>query len=158
MEWTTEEWVTLIESCPNPNFLAILREVLSMHNRKSHDYATLEDPLQNVRTAEEYDLPAWIGVQIRLDDKRNRIKGAIKKILKGKPVVMSNESLRDSFVDRIVYSIIALQLLDETMESEDKQVGKLPADICEALKGDAPVSCACGPAIGDTKRLENAEF
>ena len=104
------------ESCRNEPFLRIISEVLEMHNRKSADYATEEDPLQNVRTAGEYGMPAWVGVQIRLDDKRNRIKGAVKKILKGEPIAMKNESLRDSFVDRIVYSIIALQLLDESLQ------------------------------------------
>ena len=111
-----DKMVAAVEVCRNEPFLAIIAEVLAMHNRKSADYATEEDPLQNVRTAQEYGMPAWVGVQIRLDDKRNRIKGAIKKILKGEPIAMKNESLRDSFVDRIVYSIIALQLLDETLQ------------------------------------------
>jgi len=118
MSYDTKRWEKALGECGNEKFLNVLLEMIEVHNRKSHDYASKEDPLQNVRTAQEYDIPTWIGVQIRLDDKRNRIKGAIKKIIKGQEVVMANESLRDSFSDRCVYSVIALILLDEWLEEQ----------------------------------------
>ena len=119
-----KRWDKAIEGCCNKPFRDIILEVVEIHNRKSADYASHEDPLQNVRTAEEYGCPAWIGVQFRMDDKRNRIKGAVKKIFKGEKVKMSNESLRDSFIDRIVYGIMALQLLDETQEKNEEAIMK----------------------------------
>jgi len=97
----------------NPGFTAILSEIQALHDKKSKDYGTDVDPLAAVRACEEYGLPAWIGVQFRLDDKRSRIKNAIKSTLAGEKVVMSNESLEDSLVDRCAYTIIALQLYRE---------------------------------------------
>jgi hypothetical protein len=94
-------------------FAAVLDEILSLHNRKGADYGSGSDPFANVRVAEEYGLPAWVGVQIRLDDKRSRIQKAVGQLLKGEPITMSNESLRDSLLDRCVYSVIALVLYDE---------------------------------------------
>ena len=100
-------------------FNAILSEIKSLHDSKSHDYATNEDPLSNIRTAEEYGVPSWVGVQFRLDDKRSRIKNAIRGILSGDGIVMKHESLEDSLIDRCVYSIIALQLYRETLNKEN---------------------------------------
>ena len=94
-------------------FNAILDDLKAMHDRKGADYGADDDPLANVRVAEEYGIPAWIGVQIRLDDKRSRIKKAVRQILAGQEPTMSNESLEDSLLDRCVYAIIALQLYRE---------------------------------------------
>ena len=96
------------------NFSQILSELQALHDRKSADYASDEDPLSNLRGSESYGIPAWIGTQLRLDDKRNRIKKAIRSVLKGNKPKMANESLEDSLLDRCVYSIIALQLFRET--------------------------------------------
>jgi len=146
----------LVDQCHNPRFLAIIGEVLAMHNRKSADYASTEDPLQNVRTAGEYGLEPWIGVQLRLDDKRNRIKGAIRKMLSGKPVTMANEALRDSFVDRIVYAIIALQLYDETpsgthsspiLGGATNTVAKCNCENCKAGEDDNCKIVECNQAM-----------
>lgn len=116
--WTTDFAIRRLPG-GNAAFQAIVDSIVAMHDKKSKDYGQDEDPLANVRTAEEYAIPAWVGVQIRLDDKRSRIKKAVRQLIAGETITMSNESLEDSLLDRCVYSIIALQLYREW--ATDKQ-------------------------------------
>jgi hypothetical protein len=103
-----------VQSIKDGDFATLLNELQELHDRKSQDYANNEDPLANLRGAEDYGLPAWIGTQFRLDDKHSRIKKAICGIIKsGNEPGMANESLEDSLLDRCVYSIIALQFYRE---------------------------------------------
>lgn len=91
----------------NPGFLAILDEVRALHDKKSLDYGTDEDPLHNIRASEKFAIPAWVGAVLRQNDKMVRIQSFVKK---GK---LANESIEDSLIDNIVYGILALQLYRE---------------------------------------------
>ena len=91
-------------------FHALLREIGELHDRKQSDYGTNIDPFNNVRGAEDYGVPAWVGAMIRANDKVRRIQ----KVANGGE--LSNEGVADSFQDLAVYALIALVLWEETQE------------------------------------------
>jgi hypothetical protein len=91
----------------NPKFHALLDEVRTLHDSKSHDYTPDSDPLSNLRKCELMGVPAWKGVLVRLTDKWSRIE----QLSNGK--VPKHESLRDSLIDNAVYSLLCVILLDE---------------------------------------------
>jgi len=88
-------------------FDSILDDMRDMHDRKSADYGSGEDPLANIRASEEFGVPPWVGAILRGNYKMTRIKSFIAK---GKLV---NESIEDSLIDLAVYAIISLQLYRE---------------------------------------------
>lgn len=88
-------------------FADILKEMETLHNKKSADYGKNEDPLANLRASQSFGISPWIGCMIRLNDKVARVSSLI---LKGK---LSNESVEDSFRDIAVYAILALVLYEE---------------------------------------------
>ena len=87
-----------------------LQAMAELHDRKEHDYGKDEDPLSNVRSAQEWGVAPWVGVMIRLTDKVRRLQTLARK---GK---LKNESAQDSLRDICVYSIIASILLEEEHE------------------------------------------
>lgn len=93
-------------------FHAALREMGLLHNRKSADYGLGEDPLANVRASEEFGIPGWLGVALRLNDKMVRVKSMARK------GYLLNESLEDSFKDISAYGLIALILYREQQKAE----------------------------------------
>ena len=91
----------------NPKFVELLDEILALHDAKNHDYANDADPLSNFRQSEQFGVPAFQGVMVRLSDKWSRAC----QLVGGKSP--KNESLRDTLVDMAVYSLIAVILHDE---------------------------------------------
>ena len=91
---------------PTP-FEVIVQEILATHYKKQADYGRTGDPFANVRASEDFGIPGWVGCAVRMNDKMRRIQTAAT----GKK--LSNESLRDSFLDLAVYSIIGIVLLEE---------------------------------------------
>src|SRR5580692_2218579 len=90
-------------------FRAKLLNDIKLYLRKGHDYGKDEDPLSNVRSADEWGVRPWIGVMIRLTDKIRRLQMLAKK---GK---LKNESAMDSLRDIRVYSALAEILLEEEL-------------------------------------------
>jgi len=85
----------------------VLWGALELHSKKSLDYGLGKDLLANVRAAEEFAVPAWVGTVIRMNDKVTRIKSFLQK------GTLANESLEDSLADIVVYAAIALRLYRE---------------------------------------------
>lgn len=92
---------------------AIVEELNELHQRKSADYGSDRDPLGNIRDVESMGVPALVGVTVRMTDKFARIKSFHEK------GHLLNESLRDSYVDNAVYSILACIVMDDDAEEED---------------------------------------
>lgn len=122
----------------NPAFVALIDEIKAIHDSKSHDYAGT-DPLSNLRMCEAFGIPAWKGVLVRLSDKYSRLA----QLAGGKEP--KHESLRDTLIDNAVYSLLAVNLLDEqgafitneqppVLNMEPQHVGKLGWVIPEAEK------------------------
>lgn len=91
----------------NETFHRLVDEIKALHDQKNHDYATDADPLSNFRRSERLGVPAWKGILVRMTDKWSRIE----ELANGKKP--KNESLRDSLIDNAVYSLLAVQILDE---------------------------------------------
>ncbi len=81
-------------------FCDILNEIMALHNAKGRDYDRPNATYANVRAAEEWGIPGWVGGMIRLTDKVRRLQ---KLAQTGE---LSNESAVDSFRDIAVYAII----------------------------------------------------
>lgn len=99
----------------DPRFHAVLKELADLHDQKQQDYGAPEDPFHNVRSTEEFGVPAWMGAMIRLNDKVKRLQSYARK---GE---LANEGVVDSFRDIAVYAIIAEVLWreDQTSSFED---------------------------------------
>lgn len=91
----------------DPRFHALLKEIGELHDRKQTDYGTEEDPFANIRGSVEWGVPPWVGAMIRAEDKTRRLK----KYARGGKLI--NETARDSFLDKVVYTLISLILHDE---------------------------------------------
>lgn len=89
------------------DFFKVVSEVVQLHERKQADYGQDSDPWANIRCSEPYGIPAWVHASCLVDHKSRRIQSFVTK---GK---LANESVRDSLLDRAVYSIAALVLFDE---------------------------------------------
>jgi len=97
-----------VQRHPNSaRFHEILRELADLHDRKQADYGRGGDPFANVRSSEEFGVPAWVGAMVRGNDKVSRIKSFIRN---GN---LKNESLEDSLRDLAVYAVIALVLFEQ---------------------------------------------
>lgn len=88
-------------------FHAVLREIAALHDRKSLDYGRDDDPFANVRAAEEWGIPGWVGAMLRARDKLSRLQTFART------GHLANEGVIDSFRDLAVYSIIAEVLFRE---------------------------------------------
>jgi len=91
-------------------FHKILDEMGKLHDRKSKDYGSDEDPLANIRASSDFGIEPWIGATLRLNDKVYRLKKFSTSD------ALANESAEDSLIDIAVYAVIALQLLREEEE------------------------------------------
>ena len=112
----TREYVEEMGSYSNPwkiqhsgsiRFHELLNELGELHDKKQADYGQDDDPFANVRASAQWNVPAWIGALIRLNDKVVRLQSFAQK---GNLV---NESAEDSLRDIAVYALIALVLLEE---------------------------------------------
>ena len=88
-------------------FHEILAELGALHDKKAKDYGHGDDPYTNVRASAAWDIPPWIGVMIRLNDKIIRLQSLVQK------GALANESAEDSLRDIAVYAVIALLLFEE---------------------------------------------
>jgi hypothetical protein len=93
----------------HPRFHAILAEWSELHAKKGADYGTDEDFLRNVRVSEQWGVPAWIGVAIRMTDKVTRLQSYART------GILENEGVLDSFDDLGSYAAIGRILLEEDM-------------------------------------------
>ena len=101
-------------------FHRIVQEIADLHDRKAQDYGTDEDPLNNVRAATAWGMPAWVGAMVRLTDKVKRLQALRTK------GSLANESAIDSFRDIAVYAIIAEILFEEENDEFGAVFGKVP--------------------------------
>ncbi len=95
----------------HPGFAAGIRRLVELHLKKGSDYGTAEDIFANVRRAERWGIPPWIGVMNRAEDKIQRLQTYANK------GTLKNESVVDSFEDLANYTLIARALF---LEKEGK--------------------------------------
>ena len=84
------------------------------------DYSKASDSLSNFKLVEEFGLPVWVGVLVRISDKYSRIVQLTNKALNGKEAEVKEESIKDTLVDLANYSVIAVILFEEWQKQMEK--------------------------------------
>lgn len=89
-------------------FVDLLREMQRLHESKSLDYGSEEDPLANIRQGADFvGIEPWRGCMVRIADKVQRLKTFCRT---GRLV---HEGVRDTLLDLSAYSLLAIVLFDE---------------------------------------------
>lgn len=89
-------------------FVALLEEMQRLHESKSADYGSEEDPLANVRSGADFvNIEPWRGCMVRIADKVQRLRTYCRT---GRLV---HEGVRDTLLDLSAYSLLAIVLFDE---------------------------------------------
>ena len=89
-------------------FVDLLREMQRLHESKSLDYGSEEDPLANIRQGADFvGFEPWRGCMVRIADKVQRLKTFCRT---GRLV---HEGVRDTLLDLSAYSLLAIVLFDE---------------------------------------------
>ena len=86
----------------DPEVLKIFDELKKLHEQKDADYAAGE-PLSNFKRCEQFGIPAWKGVAVRLSDKYSRFVSLASSDAQ-------HENLNDTLADLAVYAVICLAL------------------------------------------------
>lgn len=107
-----DEYEYVTTASVSNTFQEIIDRVVTLHNKKSSDYGKNDDPFYNMRASERYGIPAWVSCMIRSDDKSHRIQKAYTDGANS----LVNESVIDSFEDKIIYDILALVLYHESLK------------------------------------------
>lgn len=91
-------------------FEELLKEMSEIHKKKNRDYAG-DEYLSNLRMCERMGVAAWRGVVVRLTDKMARL------IILARPeTTATNESVRDTFLDTAIYSLMGLIAYEDSVE------------------------------------------
>jgi hypothetical protein len=89
-------------------FVRLLNEMQQLHESKSADYGSEEDPLANIRQGAEFVcIEPWRGCMVRIADKVQRLRTYCRT---GRLV---HEGVRDTLLDLAAYSLLAIVLFDE---------------------------------------------
>jgi len=103
-----EDQPDMLHKGGHPRFNKLLIELSELHARKNSDYSG-DNPLANLKECENYGIPPWKGVLIRLADKHARIRSIVRK----GSCAVKDESLIDTLRDQAVYSLLAIILMEE---------------------------------------------
>ncbi len=94
-------------------FLDLLQEMRRLHESKSADYGSEDDPLANIRQGADFvNIEAWRGCMVRIADKVQRLRTYCRT---GRLV---HEGVRDTLLDLSAYSLLAIVLFDEGRERD----------------------------------------
>ena len=94
-------------------FLNLLQEMRRLHESKSADYGSEDDPLANIRQGADFvNIEAWRGCMVRIADKVQRLRTYCRT---GRLV---HEGVRDTLLDLSAYSLLAIVLFDEGRERD----------------------------------------
>lgn len=107
---TPPEWHKVVLDSDDP-IERVLIEIVQLNRKKRHDYADDNDIFSNFREAgEQTNTDALTVCEMHIATKQARLKNLTKK-----SVTPKNESIRDTRLDRAVYSVIAVALNDSSI-------------------------------------------
>jgi hypothetical protein len=110
-EGTRMKGDSLMKSHRHPSstaFIELLGEMQRLHESKSADYGSEDDPLANVRSGADFvNIEPWRGCMVRIADKVQRLRTFCRT---GRLV---HEGVRDTLLDLAAYSLLAIVLHDE---------------------------------------------
>lgn len=99
-DWQADSWTN------------VLSEINTLHNKKKADYANSSDRFSNFKIAAQFSgMKTYQSIENLIGVKQARLLE-----LRGKKEP-KNESLRDTLIDRAVYSILAVVWFDEEVTS-----------------------------------------
>lgn len=100
---------------PNDPFEAVLIEMVETNRRKRHDYAGDSHFLSNFyETAEQLSLSAGHSVEQLIATKQARLKVLLPRLWDvNNPMVVNNEPIEDTLLDRAVYSVLAMCIFND---------------------------------------------
>jgi len=98
----------------HPMFYELLEKIGDLHARKNSNYAEDSDPLSNLKACSRLNIPPFMGIMIRLQDKWSRLE----QLSKGKPDLVG-ESIEDTLMDNAVYSLLAIIMLNEAKKEKE---------------------------------------
>lgn len=97
-------------------FQAEIAELIALHQRKGMDYATEEDEHLNFRiAANQMGYTAWQQCEAMVAHKQSRMRELYPWRTGKTP---RNESIRETLIDRAVFSIIAVCLYDDEYKEQ----------------------------------------
>lgn len=91
----------------------IFDKALAILVKKRQDYSGDQDPFANFRQSEMWGVEPWRGAAIRLTDKLSRFRRLAENGGTGKV----EESIEDTIVDALNYTVIMYELYLETKEA-----------------------------------------
>jgi hypothetical protein len=95
-------------------FKEYLKEMLELHNKKSHDYAKNEDKFSNFKMCEELGIcTTEEGFIVRITDKVCRISQLLKKTGR-----VQDEKITDTLLDLAIYSLILREYIETEKDSK----------------------------------------
>lgn len=109
---------------PDDEFERVLIEMVELHNKKKHDYARQTDRFSNfVESAKFSGVEPWQVFEVLLGVKQARLN--VLRL----GVNPNCESMRDTYLDRAIYAVLALAFLDNhespTMKLQDIHTGEI---------------------------------
>jgi hypothetical protein len=96
----------------DPRYRALLDEMWELHCEKADGYGSDNDPLANLRDAEEWGLPNFMGAFLRAGDKFKRLKNHVRK------GTIPGDNLHNDARDGAAYLLLGLILWEEDQESK----------------------------------------
>lgn len=86
-------------------------KALELLQRKRKDYSVGDDPFRNFRGSANWGVEPWKGAAIRLNDKLVRFRNLAEN---GGQGLVQDESIQDTIIDILNYTVIMYQLWQET--------------------------------------------
>ena len=99
----------------HPRFYKLLDEIENLHDRKNANYSKARDPLSNLNFSETYGVKGSLAVMIRMGDKWCRFS----ELMGGKKDLVG-ESVKDTLMDLVVYSLLEIIMLEEETKRKKK--------------------------------------
>jgi hypothetical protein len=130
----------------------MLDYIRRLHELKSRDYGSNEDPHANIRASEAFGVPAWVNAMLRINDKISRLAQFVRRGW------LANEGAEDSLIDIAVYSIIALLLFKErngTLDLPPAALADAHQRLCEVCEPQAEDSQARAEPRGKRNGNDN---
>lgn len=94
---------------------------------KNNDYASTKDALYNLRQCEMLGLcSVEAGILIRMTDKISRLT----RYTQTGVVAVQSESIEDTVVDLVNYSVLLLAAINDKRAAHDEGVGSTPTPAC----------------------------
>ena len=112
---------SLLVTVPRARFVQLGQEILTtmhaVYEAKDADYSSNGKPMGNFRTSEEFGVPAWKAILIRMNDKKNRVDSFLTRGV----LLVDDEKAHDTLVDLANYGLLGLCLFEEEFPDEQQE-------------------------------------